>query len=206
MKQLKRLRSWIKKEKMNNRRNFYLILTMLAMNCMMPAYAEKVVTGSKELPLEINLLVDSLQATNPENYKAILPLAMNIDLYARSMSKEDIFLIGKIEVYKTLLKNYAAANQLLQRCIELGISENIEAYYTELGDNLAEMKKYSLAQRNYDTARYHSGNVELLYRKGLAYDAAKQDVQAKTAYAGYLKNAKKGDSAMINYAKSRVGK
>lgn len=81
---------------------------MLAMNCMVPAYAEKIVTGSKELPLEINLLVDSLQTTNPENYKVILPLAMNIDLYARSMTKEDIFLIGKIEVYKTLLKNYAA--------------------------------------------------------------------------------------------------
>jgi len=81
---------------------------MLAMNCIGSAYATKVVAGSKELPLEINLLVDSLQASDPENYKKILPLIMNIDLYARSMSKEDIFLIGKIEVYKTLLKNYAA--------------------------------------------------------------------------------------------------
>lgn len=81
---------------------------LLAINCIRPAYAEKTITGSKDLPLEINLLVDSVQATNPENYKKILPLVMNIDLYARSMSKEDIFLIGKIEVYKTLLKNHAA--------------------------------------------------------------------------------------------------
>lgn len=77
------------------------------MNCIGSAYAEKTITGSKDLPLEINLLIDSLQATSPENYKKILPNIMNIDLYARSMSKEDIFLIGKIEVYKTLLKNYA---------------------------------------------------------------------------------------------------
>ena len=38
----------------------------------------------------------------------ILPIIMNIDQYARTMSKEDIFLIGKIEIYKTLLKNYSA--------------------------------------------------------------------------------------------------
>lgn len=77
------------------------------MNCIGSAYASSVVTGSKELPLEINLLIDSAQSKNPDNYSKILPLVMNIDLYARSMSKEDIFLIGKIEVYKTLLKNYA---------------------------------------------------------------------------------------------------
>lgn len=93
---------------MIKRCNSYLILMLLAINCIGSAYAEKAVTGSKELPLEINLLVDSVQSTNPENFKKILPVIMNIDLYARSMSKEDIFLIGKIEVYKTLLKNYAA--------------------------------------------------------------------------------------------------
>lgn len=93
---------------MTKRRSLYLVLAMFAIiNCMVPAYAEKVITGSKELPLEINLLIDSLQATSPENYNKILPIVMNIDLYARSLSKEDIFLIGKIEVYKTLLKNYA---------------------------------------------------------------------------------------------------
>jgi hypothetical protein len=84
---------------------------MLAMNCMGSAYAQKVVSGSKELPLEINLLLDSVQSSGTESFEKILPLVMNIDLYARSMSKEDIFLIGKIEVYKTLLKNYATANK-----------------------------------------------------------------------------------------------
>ena len=84
---------------------------MLAMNCIGSAYAQKIVSGSKELPLEINLLLDSLQSNSPDSYEKIIPLVMNIDLYARSMSKEDIFLIGKIEVYKTLLKNYATANK-----------------------------------------------------------------------------------------------
>lgn len=96
---------------MIKRRHSYLILLMLAMNCIGSAYAQKVVSGSKELPLEINLLLDSIQSSNPESFEKILPVVMNIDLYARSMSKEDIFLIGKIEVYKTLLKNYAAANK-----------------------------------------------------------------------------------------------
>ncbi len=96
---------------MIKRSHSYLILLMLAMNCIGSAYAQKVVSGSKELPLEINLLLDSVQSSNPESFEKILPVVMNIDLYARSMSKEDIFLIGKIEVYKTLLKNYAAANK-----------------------------------------------------------------------------------------------
>lgn len=96
---------------MIKRRRSYLILLMLAMNCIGSAYAQKAVSGSKELPLEINLLLDSVQSSSPESFEKILPVVMNIDLYARSMSKEDIFLIGKIEVYKTLLKNYATANK-----------------------------------------------------------------------------------------------
>lgn len=84
---------------------------MLAINCIGNAYAQKVILGSKELPLEINLLIDSVQSKDINNFEKILPFVMNIDLYARSMSKEDIFLIGKIEIYKTLLKNYATPNK-----------------------------------------------------------------------------------------------
>ena len=81
---------------------------MFTINCIGSAYAQKIISGSKELPLEINLLLTSLQNKDAENFDKILPLIMNIDQYARTMSKEDIFLIGKIEVYKTLLKNYSA--------------------------------------------------------------------------------------------------
>ena len=61
------------------------------------------IIGSKELPAELNLLVESLANSIGQN--KILPTIMNIDSYARVLSKEDIFLIGKVEIYKTLLKN-----------------------------------------------------------------------------------------------------
>lgn len=67
---------------------------------------ETVVTkiqGSKEMPLELNLLIESLE--NSIGLEKVLPLVMGIDSYARVLSKEDIFLIGKIEIYKTLLKS-----------------------------------------------------------------------------------------------------
>lgn len=89
----------------------YLILLVFAINCFGSAFAQKTIVGSRELPLEINLLLASIQTKESENFEKILPLVMNIDQYARTMSKEDIFLIGKIEVYKTLLKNYAVANK-----------------------------------------------------------------------------------------------
>lgn len=94
---------------MNKKLNTFLAGILVTVS-IQNAYAVKVATGTKELPLEINLLVDSLQ-NNPENYKKILPNLLNIDRYARTMTKEDIFLIGKIEVYKTLLKNYDEANK-----------------------------------------------------------------------------------------------
>ena len=90
------------------RYSYLLIFFITAINCLMPAHAQKIISGSKELPLEINLLIEGLQAHNAENFDKVLPIIMNIDLYARSLSKEDIFLIGKIEVYKTFLKNYAS--------------------------------------------------------------------------------------------------
>ena len=61
------------------------------------------IQGSKETPLELNLLIDSLG--NSIALDKIQPIVMNIDSYARLLSKEDIFLIGKVEIYKTLLKN-----------------------------------------------------------------------------------------------------
>lgn len=89
----------------------YLILLFFAIICIESSYAQKVISGSKELPLEINLLLNRIQSEDTDIFEKILPVVMNIDLYARSMSKEDIFLIGKIEVYKTLLKNYATPDK-----------------------------------------------------------------------------------------------
>jgi len=61
------------------------------------------IQGSKELPLELNILIESLQ--NSVSLEKIIPYVMNIDSYAKTLSKEDIFLIGKVEVYKTFLKS-----------------------------------------------------------------------------------------------------
>lgn len=70
---------------------------------------EKNISGTKDLPIELNLLIDSLQKESSDTYNKILPIVMNIDRYARPLSKEDIFLVGKVEIYKTLLKNYDSA-------------------------------------------------------------------------------------------------
>ncbi len=85
-----------------------LLLLILGLPGILPAQEQetppaitKKIQGSKELPLELNLLIDSLQKTNNES---LLPIVLNIDSYARLLSKEDIFLVGKIEIYKTLLK------------------------------------------------------------------------------------------------------
>jgi hypothetical protein len=108
----------IKQLKKNKLKQFVAILFMsffIALTSSMNAYAqkssstEKNISGTKDLPLELNLLIDSLQKDSPEIYNKILPGIMNIDRYARPLSKEDIFLVGKVEIYKTLLKNYDSA-------------------------------------------------------------------------------------------------
>lgn len=65
--------------------------------------AQKII-GSKELPLELNLLIESLQRESSLSDKTIDSL-LHIDSYAGALNKEDIFLLGKIEIYKTLLKS-----------------------------------------------------------------------------------------------------
>lgn len=71
------------------------------------------IQGSKALPLELNLILENLQIKNNEAQSSeqlsdfssdLVETILRIDSYARSLSKEDIFLIGKIEIYKTLLK------------------------------------------------------------------------------------------------------
>jgi hypothetical protein len=66
---------------------------------------KKVIAGSKDLPLEMNLLISSLQSQAPEKYGKVLEKIFALDRYARSLNKEDLFLIGKVEIYRTLLKN-----------------------------------------------------------------------------------------------------
>lgn len=67
------------------------------------------IQGSKELPLEFNLLIESIdnaisEKAAPISKESFMDSIMRVDSYARVLSKEDIFIIGKIEIYKTLLK------------------------------------------------------------------------------------------------------
>ncbi len=80
-------------------------LFLLKANAQPPIY--KKIIGSKKLPIELNLMIDSLQMGKDAEVitEKILPTILNIDSYARVLSKEDIFLIGKIEIYKSLLKS-----------------------------------------------------------------------------------------------------
>lgn len=94
---------------MNKMLKTFLIL--FAVLSVSNTYAQKSILGSKEMPLEINLMIESLQRNDLASYNKILPIVKNIDKYARVMSKEDIFMVGKVEVYKTFLKNYAEANR-----------------------------------------------------------------------------------------------
>lgn len=63
------------------------------------------ILGSKELPLELNLMLENLQQESGEAFPELVETVLHIDSYARVLSKEDIFLLGKIEIYKTLLKS-----------------------------------------------------------------------------------------------------
>lgn len=92
-----------------------LILIFLIFACSQKLFSQETasakakIQGSKELPLELNLMIESLQNAITENQSlslsdSTLDSIMHIDSYARLLSKEDIFLIGKIEIYKTLLK------------------------------------------------------------------------------------------------------
>lgn len=125
------------------------------------------------------------------------------DLLISNGFETEVVLYYKAKALSSL-KDYTAANVILRKCISSAISENAASYYTELAENMEQLKKYNVAQKHYDTALYLSGNATILYRKALAYDEVKQYPQAQKAYKSYLKNASRSDSAMIEYARSRV--
>ena len=72
-----------------------------------PVSANEIIVGTPEIPMELNLLINFVQYGRPELYDYHIKMISEIDSYARVLSKEDIFLIGKIEIYKALLKNYS---------------------------------------------------------------------------------------------------
>lgn len=62
------------------------------------------IKGSKNLPIELNLLLQSLQSNDPTSTERLRVSLFNIDRFAQAITREDVFLLGKIEIYRTLLK------------------------------------------------------------------------------------------------------
>lgn len=184
---------------------------------------------------ELLLATSIKSAYLQKHYKQILPLtdilirngnisyapffyaliaALQIRDYKRCIDLSGLLLAAGHETEQVLyytaqahaaLKQYEQSNRLLQQCARKAISENATGYYTLLGENMAAMTRYSQAQQYYDTARYLSGSPMLLYRKALTYEAAHQEQKAKAAYATFLKRPGDADTALIRYARSRVG-
>lgn len=161
-------------------------------------------------------LIDSLLLTQNIGYAPLLYgllSALQLKEYKAGIGYAEILQLAGYENEQVLyytarayagLKRYGESNALLNQCIRKSISENIEAYYTELAENKIVQKNFNTAQRCFDTAKYFSGNPVILYRKALAYDAAKQESLARAAFAAFLKNAGKSDTAMVSYARQRI--
>jgi hypothetical protein len=93
---------------MNKKLTPFFTCLFFALLCNTPLYAQKEVVVGKDMPLEINIIITGLQQYDPGNLDKFYNDLLSIDAAARSLSKEDIFMIGKIEVYKTFLKNNAS--------------------------------------------------------------------------------------------------
>lgn len=85
----------------------YIALFMYIVLCFPASAVDPKIIGTQELPLELNLILDYLQSPQGEHIELkseALDSIYHIDTYARVLNKEDIFLIAKIEIYKSLLK------------------------------------------------------------------------------------------------------
>lgn len=65
----------------------------------------QIISGENNVPLELNLILNDLQSYDSKVANELLPLIKKIDLLAQDISMDEFFLIGKMEIYKTLLKN-----------------------------------------------------------------------------------------------------
>lgn len=89
----------------------WLFITTIFFTLVTEAYSEThKLVASKDMPVEINLILESFQMENAEGKfitlsPSILENLKRIDTHARLLTKEDVFLIGKVEFYKTFLKN-----------------------------------------------------------------------------------------------------
>jgi hypothetical protein len=77
--------------------------------------SNKYIGGSKEIPSELNLLLESFQREEleAESFQKLLKHAHAIDSLAKMVTKEELFFITKTEIYKTFLKNVSSTKVLI---------------------------------------------------------------------------------------------
>lgn len=69
------------------------------------SWSQNFIEVSKEMPIELSLMVNAIQKNDPNAYAKIIEDIKSIDKSARLMTKEDILLIAKTEIYKSLLRS-----------------------------------------------------------------------------------------------------
>lgn len=187
----------------------YSALLAIGIRCAYQMKNHKAVLVKAHKLIELNLDASAYSSLMYGVYSAL-----QTKNYEQCLLFTDYLIASKAETEQVLyyaakahagMKQFALSNELLKKCLELAISENTEAYYTEMAENYEQLKMYSKAQKNYDTARYLFGTNILLYRKALAYDAVNDSARAKKAYQEFLRSSKNEDSNIVNFVKRRVG-
>lgn len=95
---------------MNNYKTPIIILLFFLLPNI--AWSEKVISGSKALPKEFNLILENLHFYSPGAVEKIRPQLFSIDYHARYFTSEDLLLLTKIEIYKTFLKSYETPSKI----------------------------------------------------------------------------------------------
>lgn len=115
-----------------NKAQIIILLLFLIPNI---AWSEKIISGSKALPKEFNLLLESLHLYSPEAIEKIRPQIFSIDYHARYFSSDDLLLLIKVEIYKTFLKSYEVPSKIPVdgksiEVIKLAISKSQDNFMT----------------------------------------------------------------------------
>ncbi len=89
------------------------------------------------------------------------------------------------------LKQFPQSNDQFQICLDNAISNNLELYYYNIGQNYEALKMYTKAIANYDTAYYFSKDPIMNYDIAVVYETQlKNLLLAKKYYSKYLAESK----------------
>ncbi|UYQ92995.1 hypothetical protein MKQ68_23220 [Chitinophaga horti] len=106
------------------------------------------------------------------------------------------------------LKQYDKSNDLLNVCVNLAKSKNLEDYYGAMADNYEKVKQYKTAIAYQDSAYYLFRNPQRQYAIGRIYDAyLGNTTAARKYYHQYFVRAKPEDaqdSAIHRFVRDRM--